>query len=313
MDHSTQCKADADFSTTAVVRRRIHLAEAGRWAQLAQEALAERRERAWGESRPSTTADAAGDEGALMRAMQAAVLKACSGGLRSAVQSLVGDGKAASTDASRDKVLELVAPPISDAERAAIEQERTLCSQLWTEAPRITTRCVKRRARALRASAEPGPSGWRCSHIQALANFLGGAWELSRWSQKWAEGDVVRHETALWGSAVIAPIRRGETKVRPIALTEAMVKFAEGTALDCVATSLQAVLEPHQLSVRTAGAVEAMVRALRRWTRRWPDMTLVELDLSNAYGNALLCDASRHAAALPQHGRRFSSQLGSWR
>ena len=81
-----------------------------------------------------------------MRAMQAAVLTACSGGLRSAVQSLVGDGKAASTDANRDKVLELVAPPISDAERAAIEQERTLCNQLWTEAPRITTRCVKRRA-----------------------------------------------------------------------------------------------------------------------------------------------------------------------
>ena len=98
---------------------------------------------------------------------------------------------------------------------------------------------------------------------------------------------MVRHEAALWGSAIIAPIQRGEAKVRPIALTEALVKLAEGTALDCIATSLQAVLEPHQLSVRTAGAVEALVRPLRRWTRRWPDMTLVELDLSNAYGNAL--------------------------
>ena len=64
------------------------------------------------------------------------------------------------------------------------------------------------------------------------------------------------------------------------------MKFAEGVQLDAVASLLRKVLEPHQLSVRTPGAVEAIVRGMRQWTCMHPDRTLVELDLTNAYGNA---------------------------
>ena len=54
--------------------------------------------------------------------------------------------------------------------------------------------------------------------------------------------------------------------------------------MDCLAEQLRKRLEPHQLSVRTPGAVEALTRCLRQWCVDAPSCTLVQLDLSNAYG-----------------------------
>ena len=46
----------------------------------------------------------------------------------------------------------------------------------------------------------------------------------------------------MWGGATVAPLRKDESKVRPIALTEAPTKLAEAVIVDDVAEPVRAVM-----------------------------------------------------------------------
>ena len=90
---------------------------------------------------------------------------------------------------------------VTTAEHKELEDARKEASKLKNEVPEMTTGAVKRRIRVLKARAAPGPSGLRNNHIRAIA-------------------------------AMIVPLDRDGTRVRPIALTEALVKLAQGTLME---------------------------------------------------------------------------------
>ena len=128
--------------------------------------------------------------------------------------------------------------------------------------------------RILNVGAAPGPSGWRNIHIQGVAGTIGGAITLKKWSQMWVNGNVCSFTAELWTAAIIAPIDCGETqdddgqvkrKLRPIALAEALLKLAEGLAVDAALPVLARYLEPNQLGATTPDGAPIIVRVIRSW------------------------------------------------
>ena len=127
----------------------------------------------------------------------------------------------------------------------------------------------------------------------------------------WIAGSVSAPTAELWTAAVICPVDCGETlddqgqskrKLRPIAMAEALLKFAEGLAVDAALPQLTAFLEPTQLGVATPDGSPVIIRAIRSWaadivaSAQDPSLTprsdaiapsedaIVGLDLKNAYG-----------------------------
>ena len=200
-----QAAVDVDKSLGSILRRRLQLAEYGRWNQLASETLEARIRQEVGERGGDRLTTSTGEEGDRLKALQAAVVKASGGGLRAAVQILTGAGKADATAANKEKILKLVSPSLPDGEHEALEEELRLCRQCAAQAPKLKESSIRRRTRALRGTAEPGASRWRNSHLQLVAAHPGGSWELTRWSQTWADGNIARHEACLWGQCDHSP------------------------------------------------------------------------------------------------------------
>lgn len=273
---------EGNLTINAVIRHRVQRAEAGEWMDLLTELIDDDGGHARSSPCRSTTTGAGGER---QKQLQRAVDKARTGALRAAAQIVTGAGKAEPSERVAGQVRALLAMTVDEEERLATAAQRQSALLHADEVPRITTKSVRRKLRVLKAGAEPGPSGWRNSHLQLMGATPGGAALLARWTQQWALGRITALEARLWGGALVAPIQKGEDKVRPIALTEAIVKLSEAVLVDLVAPSLRAAMEPRQLSVRTPGAVEALARSLRHWVTAKPHLTLVELDLSNAYGS----------------------------
>ena len=124
-------------------------------------------------------------------------------------------------------------------------------------APRAPCRVqtTKRKVRVLRAGAEPGPSGWRNSHISLMARRPDGPECLTEWIRMWAQSTVPVDCAAQLTQAVNMPLNKDSTweGVRPIALGEALLKLAEAVAVDESAVQLHAYLAPAPVVVRTPG------------------------------------------------------------
>ena len=100
-----------------------------------------------------------------------------------------------------------------------------------------------------------------------------------------------------WNAAVIVPLDRDGIRVRPIAVTEALVMLAQGTLMERIHRKLRKNAEPSktksegkaqhigQFSVRTPMGAEVLARIVRGWWKDRPTETLVQLDLSNAHGS----------------------------
>ena len=73
-------------------------------------------------------------------------------------------------------------------------------------------------------------------------------------------------------------------KIRPVTLTEALVKLAEGVMIDAVFNRLATIFKAQQFSVRTPGGAKAVIGALPQRSTKDPRGAIVVTDLTSAYG-----------------------------
>lgn len=294
------------FATAQLIQGRLCAAERGEWSQLAESYL---EELAAAAARPPRQQK--GDLTAERHQKWDIACRKVSGGcLRSAAQILTGAGKAPETEATFEKLAALVAAPATPAQVRATADS---CNQVFSEcAPAKTTRRkLLRRVRLLRRGAEPGPSGWRNSHIAALAKKAAGAQALQAWTETWAAGSFASDEMQLWASVSLAALDRGNGKVRPIALGEALAKLSMGVVVDSMRASLPDMFRRLQLSVGTPGGAELLARAMRGWLASLGGDVVLQLDLANAYGAMFRAHALKATAArLPELARPMAAM---WR
>ena len=117
-----------------------------------------------------------------------------------------------------------------------------------------------------------------------MADDPQGAGWLLEWSRLWASGAVRGEVEELWSRGVLAPLKRPDGKIRPIALTEALLKFAESAVVDAVFPVLRQHFHQKQFSVREPAGAELVVGCVRQWAADAPGDAVVATDLSNAYG-----------------------------
>ena len=173
-----------DLRLAAMLRARIDRAELQDWLRLAKEAWEERGEEKH-ESGPDDNRIAPDTDGcdspAAMSAMAQLVAgQVQSGCVKSALHILTFHGKAADTEATWDNILKLVAEEAPAWENGA--DATAVAEALTQRAPRAPcrVRTTKRRVRVLRAGAEPGPSGWRNSHLATVLRRPNGASTIAR-------------------------------------------------------------------------------------------------------------------------------------
>ena len=126
----------------------------------------------------------------------------------------------------------------------------------------------------MKRKAGPGPSGWRNSYIAGMGETRGGIAQLRLWTELWTRGRIQPTTVLLWNGQVAAPKDCGpkkddptQRKLRPIALEEALVKFAETAACDAELGPVLEALEPVQLGVGTPDGTVLLVSVLRAWLR----------------------------------------------
>ena len=295
-------EGQAGAAAAAAVRSRVQLAEAADWQTLLQDALRDRREH----RRRAAEAEAlrqptATDEADALRRGQAAVNKVHAGNLRGAVQVLTGEGVADGGPDTEAKLRALVLEdPPSQAAREQLRAELEAATK-HVSAPRVTVRALRRRMRAQRTGAAPGASGWRNSHLSLVAEAPGGVGWLAEWVRIWCAAMPGDEAAALWCRGVLVPLRRADGKVRPIALTEALLKLAESVAIDAVQATLRLRFAGRQFSVREPAGAEVVVGCLRQRAWQRPGEAIVATDLTNAYGCMCRAAALRAVArACPQ-------------
>jgi hypothetical protein len=105
-----------------------------------------------------------------------------------------------------------------------------------------------------------------------MGEARGGIAQLRLWTELWARGRIDATVVPLWNGQVAAPKDcgvRGDDptarKIRPIALEEALLKFAETVACDAEIDQVLATLEPHQLGAGTPDGTVLLVNVLRMW------------------------------------------------
>ena len=305
-----------DFSWLQKVRRRCMLAEENRWEELIDEYIHDRELADTQTELPERGSAGRSDAAAAHKLMDKAVRKVQGGCLRAAANMLTGHGTAAGTAATWKKVTDLVAGEVTVAEMQATAREAQEARKAVEAVPRIKMRTVKRKLRVIKSGAQPGPSGWRNSHLREMAGAWSGRDALCQWSQAWANGEIPACTMELWCGALIAPLNRDAegAKIRPIALGEVLAKFAQAVLVDQAAPALRGALEPFQTSVRMPGGAEVVARTLRDWAEgeeAEAGTALLQVDLRNAYGLAyrshmLRATAKRLPALAPQLAAQWS-------
>ena len=165
---------------------------------------------------------------------------------------------------------------VPDSEVSDLEAEIARCRGMSTAAVIPKARNVKRRLRVLheRRQAAPGSSGWRNSYLAGFSEQQGGVAQLRLWTELWCRGRIAPAVADIWTSQVVSPKDCGpraedpqRRKLRPIALEEALVKFAESVAIDAAITDVLKKLEPMQLGAGTPDGTVLAVGVLRRWAQ----------------------------------------------
>ena len=270
-------EASKPFSDIKLVKTRLALAETGQHAYLLLQYLKDVDKRRDMQSLPLRRDPELFDKFAkVVRAVER-------DDVERALGTLLGDSAPQQTEDVAQQVDELAAVRAPAEEYEMVEAEVRMGLELWKKAAIPKEKDVKRTLWAIndRRKAAPGPSGWRNSCIACLGREQEGKTALREWSELWAKGRIHPKVVELWGAQIIAPIIAARAteppqdpwtqcrdKLRPIALEEALVKFAEGAQIgSCIDRILQ-ILEPHHLGTGTPDGPLLCVDVLRMWAKQ---------------------------------------------
>ena len=295
-----------------MVRVRLQMAESGQWeallrAYLADTAAADSADRSRYDRSTTRSLPVQPLTGA--EVFTKAATKAAGHALKSASDLLLGATHTALTEKTARAVDFLVAEEVPDDEAQALRREVDLARAAVPTDLRVRHRHYRRRLRVAKLAAQPGPSGWRNSHLVAVAAVQGGVAAMARWGELWQRCQLAPGTVRLWTAACVSPVDCGERplepherpdaprkrRLRPIACAECPLKLVEGAAIDAVMTEVAPALEPAQMGCGAADGAGVMVSLLRTWAgeemvahAELPQGPLVfaGLDLENAYGRA---------------------------
>eukprot|EP00973_Karenia_brevis_P049172 6820734-Karenia_brevis.AAC.1 len=130
----------------------------------------------------------------------------------------------------------------------------------------------------------------------------------------WNQGRVLGATSLLWTAGIVTPIDCGPKpesrtgrKLRPITLTESLVKFAESVGIDVLVDDIRRTFEPGQVGICTPDGNILLLRALQSWTSEMESANIenmaqnvfddldavLGIDFTNAYGKFFRSQAIR--------------------
>ena len=266
---SAGIKESSQMKMQKEIRRRLRLAEKGEWHKLLSSHL---------EDHPRKTSktrkeEDTGEGSQRTRDLQNATCRAQQGNIRGACQALVGRGLAPNNHETVAKVKNMVALDVTTDEYKELEDTRKEASKLKKQGTRDDNRSGSNSrsqswscTRSQRTQKQPHHSN-RSSTLRLRA--------LTAWTAAWTKGKQGHQEMKARSAAMIVPLDRDGIRVRPIALTEALVKLAQGTLMERIHWMLRKNAEPSkmknegkaqhigQFSVRTPMGAEVL--APRHW------------------------------------------------
>ena len=257
-------------NVTRQVVERCKYPEAGNWETPAREARNDKEQRTRRVRETAEQSESQSEEAAQPKKAQSVVRKTTSGNMRGATQTLTGEGVAEGSErtaaAIRKLVMEDPAPADTSFDEGMVKAKKALeCAGTI----RITARMVTRRLRASKIWAAPCGSGWRNSHLATLAEAEGGV--------GWLKGvdpavGAKRHQQCCGpvGARSTHTATLAWRKIRTVALTEALLKLAEGVMIDAVFNRLATIFKAQQFSVRTPGGAKAVIGALPQRSTKDP-------------------------------------------
>ena len=281
-----------EASAWKLMRRRLQLAEAGKWHVLVDELLDELRARGTqDDERRMWGAEDQGNEASSHRKRGVAVVKIKNDCARTAAQILRGQTMLTPCAATAEAQGALIVTERTRVEQAAFEEaiDSARAAGAATEAHiTIKARHVKRRLEAMRVGAQPGGSKCRNDVLAAVGESRRGVDVLTRWCQLWADGKVACTVAATLQEQVLRPLRKPNGKPRNISLMECLLKFPAGVVQDVVrecgdADGSGEGLHWSQYGGQPAGP-ELMLMVGQGLMNMEPHLAFVSLDGENAYG-----------------------------
>ncbi len=223
---------ESNMRVVNMIRARLQKAEIGEWDTLMEDLL-----KAKYHSDVIAAADyraTVGHDG-LTQAQrhQKAVNKMQAGDIVGAKNALVAKAVLGGGSEFVAQITELIAAPTDSEEEKRLEKAFSRAKRTaYKSQPKSSL--VRLRLQEINAHAEPGPSGIPNLVLSKLWKVRGGVGALQRWIGIWVSGRVCSPASALWNTSKMSPstVERRRTpgleeQVRPIALSESIVKLAE--------------------------------------------------------------------------------------
>ena len=197
------------------IRRRLQLAEAGKWHLLLDELLkdVDAVEQAAEESRHVSVEEQHSMEGEERRKRGLAMRKVKLDCARTAAQLLKGQGMLPASEATAQaQMAQLVCSRTAEDQTdfdKALEEAWASGSECRTV---VKERHVRRRLENLRIGAQPGGSLCRNDVIIVMGELKQGVRCLMQWAQCWAEGRIPPMLIGIMGAQVLRPLRKENGK-----------------------------------------------------------------------------------------------------
>ncbi len=309
--HKKQAKegdAEATFRVVNTIRNRLKLAELGEWLTLMQD-LRTAQEQSNAVALAAHRGNLSNDGEAEILRHQKSVNKMLSGDIAGARNALQPQPANAGGEEYVAQVTELIATDIDQAEKdrlkTAVAKAKKL-SKLHKFQP--TSELVRDMLWKINTHAEPGPSGTPNRILTNMYTIRGGIATLQRWIGMWASGQISPCTSALWNQSKIVTLDCGPKydtrtgrKLRPIAFSESLVKFAESCIIQHTIKEIQAKMEPGNLGIATNGGALILQQIIEGYADdienrnvmaemngKYDELWGIEAaDLSNAYGTFL--------------------------
>ena len=275
---SSKTDSDEGHSAASQIRRRLQLAERGKWELLFDDYLERCRHSQDCDSVPRASRPPTVNKMALYRAACKKVAGNC---LRSAVQILGGSGQPPPCGATFEAVQRLFVDPGDHVPNYSTLLGTIADKEYVTSLP---LRSVTRRALNSRNGAQPGPSGTRNSHIKMCLRCRLGAEALQAWSCAWAAASMPHHMSECFLDGWVAPLYKPNLSLRPIALFESTLKLATGSLLEVSTKAISSKIFPRQFGAGTPAGAEAMLRMSQSLARALPDYAMIGTDVKTAFG-----------------------------